>query len=205
MKPKQLLSWTKQLLCGLSELALVGLFILALFFIYVVAGIIIGAPYVLLAGYNVDALCIAVLVSPILICALFFLWQIHRVAVTRRLKNNPWKLMFWSFGVYLLLPIFLNWISIILTALGFQSVGCHLHTFRYVSLVLLPMVALVGLFSFGMILAIREDIGARKNNSTPPSSPGQPPTTKEQSINEMPTKDDQNKGDIFQAISLCCQ
>lgn len=136
--------------------------------LYALAGILLGIPYCLLAGWDPKSFMTIAFVAP----AFLFIWLVvaifagvididHRKKVYFNLraafgKNSqsvsPGSLfVFWLWTFYSFLPVIFHWSALFLEKIGYENVGSIINTHRYTVLVYVFIVALALIVLIGMV------------------------------------------------------
>jgi len=167
----------------------VTIFMLLLYF---VVGLVMAVPYIFLAGWDVNALIIAIWILPIPSVIFYTLckMEFHRI---------PWSSrIFRGFLGYCLLPIFANGISIILKWVGFTGVGSFVFGYRYASLVAVPLTVIIGLVAYSFAKSFWRQ--RFSGNATPPSSTPSSGFGPNKTATISPSEERDNSG-TFQLVS----
>lgn len=109
---------------------------------YCIVGFVLALPYSYLAGGGEGSLELSILLLPIAAIIALFFYKIDGVIGTNRIG-------FWIFIGYLLLPVFANWISVLLKRVEFGEIGNFIFEHRYSSLMEVPIIAAIGIIVWG--------------------------------------------------------
>jgi hypothetical protein len=119
-----------------------GLFWFIVAFVWLLAGSIIGIPYILLSGGELASFPIPSLLAPIVVFMLFISYTMESKEIAREGKRGiPWFTV--TIILWLTLPIWLNWASVGLKKLGYTSHGDWTFNFRYPSIFVVFLAAIL--------------------------------------------------------------
>lgn len=127
-----------------------GFMVMILYFLF---GILLSIPYILLSGGNIRDIVVSASITPIAYLFLVMLWPRKEL----RDKDRFWNILtsiFFIYVSYLSIPILLNLTSFLFGKMGYKELSEIIFSLRYVSLILLPVVAimLILLISFALNL-----------------------------------------------------
>lgn len=142
--------------------------------LYFVIGAAIAVPYTLLAGGDLEAYVMTVLVSPIAVFIMLLGWCMRPIGRDRSKTLGAGDCLFLAFVGYLSLPIILNGVSLLLGWAGYETAAHIVFAVRYPVLILIPTTLFVGLLIIGGVMNIWMKTKRHWRNTppTPPSSPG---------------------------------
>jgi len=134
--------------------------------LYFVVGLVMAVPYTYLAGWDANNLVLTAFALPITAVILYALYT----ACKMKRYDIPWWIhrVFYGLLGYCLLPIFANGISIVLKWAGLATVGGFVFEYRYASLVVVPIVSIIGLVAYSFAKSVWRQ--RFSGNATPPSS-----------------------------------
>lgn len=138
--------------------------------LYSIVGGVMAAPYVYLAGWNTEAFMLAPLILPVTSLILYSIYVNRKMTFHGRTQRWISKL-FWGLLGYCLLPILANGISITLRWMQFEAASNFVFTFRYASLITVPIAAFIGLgvYWFAIDVLHRFTGKGKPPSNTPPN------------------------------------
>lgn len=146
------------------------IFQVVLFFVYLVVGCILSAPYTFLANGNLDNFFVTAWVAPV---AAIFLFVVYPIARSHRVKRSKWGGgFFWVLVAYFCSPILLNGVSLLLKWAGYEVAGHHVFESRFLGLLIAPILLVIcGEIANGLVNLRRYFSGraTTPSSSTPPS------------------------------------
>src|SRR3989344_5789312 len=122
--------------------------------VYVLIGFALAVPYVFLAGWDRENLVYIGMFLPIASLILFLIHVLSKKAWNPDLPKDGLRKIFWVFLGYCLLPILLNGVSFAFTLVGMEAVGDFIFKYRFLSLWMVPSVAIAGLIIYCIVCAI---------------------------------------------------
>lgn len=109
---------------------------------YFITGCILSWPYTYLAGGSPGHWSSAAWLTPV---ATLLLYATYLMKRGRCRRENRCVAPFWVLLTYFCLPVLLNGVSFLLKSVGCEVVGSYVFEVRYVSLLFLPMLLVIGL------------------------------------------------------------
>ena len=138
--------------CSLFGAIIFSLVISILYFLF---GALLSAPYIFFSGGNFSNIPVSALIAPVAFLLLVAFWP------RKELRNNGrfWDtntFIFFVYVSYLSIPILLNLISFLAHKMGSEKLSEIIFSLRYVSLILLPVGAIILILIISFVVSLSE-------------------------------------------------